>query len=285
MDPSTRHSGHWSSIGVWTLVAVSVAIQTSCGGSPTSPTSPTLAVNGATTLTPFAWTAQLSAVESLRGGATQVVTGQTSWSSSSPAIATVSLGGLVTAVSLGTTTVTATYQAVSASVLIAVAASPDCLPYDPATLQILPEPDGTWSIAAPVRGGPFEFFLGAVTQIDANNDLALMQRYTQQCFIGRENGRANRLAYIVRYWLGATGQPTMIQPEDCQAYSVASLHVGSNGPAGWTLMAGVVPLAMLDNPIDAASALAVAQQYSAECFIGRGNTQPNPLDFIAQYWK
>src|SRR5262249_22152646 len=49
---------------------------------------------------------------------TQVVTSQAAWQSSSPAVATVSSAGLVTAVSAGVADITATYQNVSGSARI-----------------------------------------------------------------------------------------------------------------------------------------------------------------------
>ena len=98
------------------LLILSLAVLASAcgsdGGSPTPPPTPTVlsvGVSGAPILTAGS-TSQLSATASLAGGAAQTVTGTATWQSSNAAVATVSAGGLVTAVSAGTARITATYQ-------------------------------------------------------------------------------------------------------------------------------------------------------------------------------
>lgn len=108
------------------LLVVAILV-TSCGGgtdSPTTSTAPTaivtsLAVIGASSLT-VGQTSQFTAMASLSNGTIQEVTNQTSWQSSNPSIATVSASGLMTALTTGSTTITATYQGKSGTADVAV---------------------------------------------------------------------------------------------------------------------------------------------------------------------
>ncbi len=53
---------------------------------------------------------------------------------------------------------------------------------------------------------------------------------------------------------------------------------------GYQLVSGNSALLLLDNPTDAANAKVLAASYSRQCFIGRGNSRPNRLDYIMEYW-
>jgi plastocyanin len=104
-----------------------------CGGSstpaspspPPTPTVTSVQVTGLQSLSPGE-TAQGIARASLSDGSTQVVTSQATWRSENTDVATVSPGGLVTAVRAGTAEIRATYQAASggASVEVSQAAPP-----------------------------------------------------------------------------------------------------------------------------------------------------------------
>lgn len=76
-----------------------------------TPASPTLQVAG---------TQQFTATGTTAGGASVDVTAGATWTSSTPSVATVSSGGLATAVAAGTTTITAGYQKGSAQTLVTV---------------------------------------------------------------------------------------------------------------------------------------------------------------------
>jgi hypothetical protein len=217
---------------------------------------------------------------------TQDVTNSAQWHSSDATIATVA-AGLVRATGPGTATVSATYQSKTVSTPLTVAADTDCSDFDPSALgmiQITQDVPPSWAITTPFQGG-FELLAGADTLSDANRLLALFQRYRQQCDIGRGNVRPNRLQYILSYFKGTSGQQTTVAPEDCIAYNPSALQVVDQGASGAALMSGGTQLALLDNAFEAALAAAVARQYSNECFIGRGNTRPNPYRFITEYWK
>ena len=78
---------------------------------------------------------------------------------------------------------------------------------------------------------------------------------------------------------------TTITPEDCTQYAAGSLQVVNLGSTGWAVMSGGQQLMLLETQADANVAMAEAQNYSAQCFIGRQNTRPSPLLFTVQYWK
>ncbi len=91
-------------VAVVALGAVFVA----CGSSPTSPTTSSLVVTG--TVPAVGQTSQLTAKVTLSNGTTQDVTTQATWSSSDTAVATVTSGGLLKTLQLGTADITAAYQ-------------------------------------------------------------------------------------------------------------------------------------------------------------------------------
>jgi hypothetical protein len=193
----------------------------------------------------------------------------------------------VSATGLGTATVSATYQQQTASALVSVVADRDCEPYDSAHLALVEQTNDvppSWTVTTPL-GGSTEFLAGADNAVDSNNLLALFQRYTQYCFIGRGNPRPNRQQYLVTYFKGSSGQQTTIAPEDCVRYSASALQVVNQGSLGWAVMSGGTQLALVDTQFEAGLVSAVASQYSNECYIGRGNTRQNPYRYINEYWK
>lgn len=102
---------------VVSLPVVAAAILVACGGgSNTSATSPSSVTVNALTVTRASifgaagQTSQLTAKVTLPNQTTQDVTAAATWQSTNTGIATVSSGGLVTAVATGTATITATYQ-------------------------------------------------------------------------------------------------------------------------------------------------------------------------------
>ena len=68
-------------------------------------------------------TSQLTAVAALPGSASQDVTTQATWSSSNPAVATVTSNGVLTMLQLGGTQVTATYQGLSGQLSVSLGIS------------------------------------------------------------------------------------------------------------------------------------------------------------------
>jgi hypothetical protein len=115
----------WPSRVFFAIVA-SVAVA-NCGsktpGSPSPNPTPTITsvqVTGLPSSLAPGETAQLAARASLSDGTSQVVTTQATWRSDNTSVATVSSGGLVTAVAAGTTEIRATYQTASANATLEV---------------------------------------------------------------------------------------------------------------------------------------------------------------------
>jgi hypothetical protein len=161
-----------------------------------------------------------------------------------------------------------------------VLASEDCLPYNPKNLKIVNEGASGWLLT---DGSSRMLMLD--NQSDAQKALALAQRHTAHCFIGRDNKRTNRIDYIVEYWSGNSGVKTQIATEDCIGYNRANLKIVDLGATGWQLTDGASAMLIVDSQKDAQRALALATRYSQQCFIGRDNKRSNRKDYIVEYWK
>jgi uncharacterized protein YjdB len=91
---------------------VLLLISASACHSPTTPTTTSsIAITG--TVPAIGQTSQLTAKATLSNGTSQDVTAQATWLSSNTAVATVTTGGLLKALSLGGAQITATYQNMS----------------------------------------------------------------------------------------------------------------------------------------------------------------------------
>src|SRR5262249_42197433 len=71
----------------------------------------------------------------------------------------------------------------------------DCLAYNPKDLQIVDEGPSGWLLT---DGRSRMLILD--NKEDAKNALAVAQRHTSHCFIGRRNTRPNRDDYVNEYW-------------------------------------------------------------------------------------
>ena len=93
-------------------VTIFFLVCTGCAQQPASPTPEvtTVTIGGPASFTTLGQTGQLTATAYLVGGASQDVTNQAVWESSSPGIASVSSTGLVTVNGVGETFVRATYR-------------------------------------------------------------------------------------------------------------------------------------------------------------------------------
>jgi hypothetical protein len=156
----------------------------------------------------------------------------------------------------------------------------DCIPYDSTRLSVVNEGASGWLLTDGVAR--MEVLDNAT---DAQRALALARRHTAQCFIGRDNTRADRRAYIVEYWGGDSGLNTTIDPEDCIGYERDRLSILDEGASGWLLTDGRSRMLVLDNQQDAQNALILAKVYTNQCFIGRNNTRTDRLSYIVQYWR
>jgi Protein of unknown function (DUF3443)/Bacterial Ig-like domain (group 2) len=111
-----------------TLVLLVLILLTSCGSSgggssTTPPTLVSIAVTPANPSIALGLTQQLTARGTYSNSSTQNLTSSVTWNSSTPAVATISNAGLVTSVSTGTTTMTATFGNITSnSITITVTA-------------------------------------------------------------------------------------------------------------------------------------------------------------------
>jgi hypothetical protein len=225
--------------------------------------------------------APMAATASYTDNSRKDVTSEATWQSSNPAVVSIESNGRATALTSGTATIVGTYQGVTGTLplFIGTETYEDCFEYNNSRLQLVQEPTD-WLLT---DGFARMAILDNAT--DGANALALARRYLSQCYIGRGNPRPNYLAYIVDYWGPPTAPPTTISPEDCVAYSPGNLRAVNLGATGWAVMDGATQIALLDNQPDVNATLALAQRYSARCFIGRANTRPNPLAYVVGYWK
>jgi hypothetical protein len=113
------------------MTAVACLLTGACGKSsvttPTTPSGPTVlsvTITGTSSLTTVGQTAQLVATANMSDGTTVIVTAQATWRSDNANVVTVSGGGVVTAVSTGEATVTATYQGNSGTLRVRVDLTP-----------------------------------------------------------------------------------------------------------------------------------------------------------------
>jgi len=115
---------------VLTLITLGAAFALwSCKDSSDTPTTPSsavsaLEVSGAVPLTGIGQTVQLKATATLSDGTLQNVTTTAAWRSSDASVATVSSGGLVTALTSGIATITATYQVKTATAAVPISIGP-----------------------------------------------------------------------------------------------------------------------------------------------------------------
>jgi hypothetical protein len=154
------------------------------------------------------------------------------------------------------------------------------LPYNSAALFIVDEGASGWLLT---DGGSRMLVLD--TQADANDALALAQRHTAHCFIGRGNSRPNRRDYVHEYWTGESGFLTHIAQRDCISYNRDQLQIVDEGASGWLLTDGSSRMIILDNEFDAQNALILARRHTNQCFIGRGNSRPDRKLYIVEYWE
>lgn len=156
----------------------------------------------------------------------------------------------------------------------------DCITYNPTSLAIRNEGASGWLLT---DGRSRMLVLD--NRADAEKALALAQRHTSHCFIGRQNRRSDRKSYIVDYWKGDSGISTTIPNEDCISYNPNNLTMRNEGANGWLLSDGSSRMLMLDNRSDATLAKQIAENNTRQCFVGRGNTRPDRKNYIFNYWR
>lgn len=159
------------------------------------------------------------------------------------------------------------------------AQSEDCLPYNPNNLRIEDEGADGWLLTDGVSR-----MLVLDNETDALAALAVAQRHTQHCFVGRGTARTDRSSYVHEYWQGNSGIETFVEDEDCIPYASSSIFLENIGSDGWLLTDGSMAMVILDTKEDGELLLAHAQENDQQCFIGRNNTRPNRMSYIVEYW-
>lgn len=156
----------------------------------------------------------------------------------------------------------------------------DCLPYNPNALYIENLGATGWRLT----DGSSSMVIFD-NEADANIGLQNARAHTEHCFIGRDNTRANRYAYIFEYWQGDSGLGVPVPDYDCLPHDPAALTIEDLGANGWRLNGGSEAIQLFDNYGDALAGLNVMQQYDRHCYIGRDNTRPNRYAYIMQYQR
>jgi hypothetical protein len=156
----------------------------------------------------------------------------------------------------------------------------DCIAYDPFNLQLNDQGATGWTVTS-----------GAISMIlldnvsDAQLAANVAMAHTEQCFIGRNNTRPNRYAYIFEYWKGDSGLGLQPPLGDCLQYNPATLTVVDAGANGWQVVDGSHSILLLDTESDAIAARAVMQNSDMICFIGRSNPRPDRDRYIHVYLR
>jgi hypothetical protein len=147
----------------------------------------------------------------------------------------------------------------------------DCVSYNPNNLTVNYEA-GTYQISdgakvvARIAGGPGENL--------GEKGLALAQRYTRHCFIGRNNNRSEYHTFVFDYWRSPSGAtPTIAdQEEDCSSYNRNNLTVEDMGNGdGWRVKDHDHVLQLFDSGDDARAGKLVLSKYSTICYLGYGD--------------
>jgi C1A family cysteine protease len=121
---------------------------------------------------------------------------------------------------------------------------------------------------------------------DARNGLRVARRHNRQCFVGRDNPRANRMDYILEYWSGNSGLPwEPLTRTDAIPYQPTKVKALDLDADGWRIHEGDHWMLMAHDMNDALAVLQVVERHSRLCFIGRGNQRPNRKNYIMSYFE
>jgi hypothetical protein len=157
----------------------------------------------------------------------------------------------------------------------------DCVSYRPTAVTVHYEA-GVHSvnegdkIIMRLHGGPDENV--------GEQGLALARRFSEHCFLGRDNGREDRDAYIFDYWRNPSGMDTSIPDEQdaCSTYDRGNLRVENMGGGhGWRVKDDDHVLHVFDTETDARDGRLVLSKYTQICFLG----QPDDDQAVVSYQR
>jgi hypothetical protein len=100
--------------------------------------------------------------------------------------------------------------------------------------------------------------------------LALAKRYTQVCFIGRNNYMDEKEAYIFEYWRNPSGNNSPIpdSEDDCSNYDKNNLQVNDMGGGyGWRVKDDDHVLQIFETEVDAKNGKIVLAKYNQICYV------------------
>jgi len=145
----------------------------------------------------------------------------------------------------------------------------DCVSYNPNNLTV----DGSGSTGTFIVSDGNTIVIRVHGQTDdvGQEALALAQRYTRHCYIGRDNNRDPKGDYIFDYWRDPSGKTPPIPNEDdlCSPYNNKNLTVEDMGDGdGWRVKDHDHVLQLFDNGTDARNGDIVFKKYSEACDIG-----------------
>jgi hypothetical protein len=145
----------------------------------------------------------------------------------------------------------------------------DCVSYNPKNLTV----DGSGASGTFIVSDGNTVVIRVHGQTDdvGQQALALAERYTRHCYIGRHNSRDPKGDYIFDYWRNPSGLTPPIPNEDdlCSPYNNKNLTVEDMGDGnGWRVKDHDHVLQVFDNGTDAPNGDMVFKKYTEACEIG-----------------
>lgn len=169
-----------------------------------------------------------------------------------------------------------------------MAAGEDCQAYDPNTLAVAPNADGSFRLT---DGSRTMDMLDNAT--DASAALTIAKQTTEQCFIGRDV--PSEPSEVMQYWQGGAGHAALSGSSTCTMFNLATLTVVSAG-GQFDVTDGSTTLKTFANEPDAVRALRIFQAAqsilvgqpervgTAECFLGANNQRTPHYEFVFEYF-
>src|SRR5258708_32622192 len=113
---------------------------------------------------------------------------------------------------------------------------------------------------------------------DATNALAVAQRHTSHCFIGRRPSKPSGIE-LVDYWSGQSTMTPSLTRETCTIYDWSAPKTTAARDRAWAVTDDGAFTIIVSDRIDAAALLAVAQRYRAHSTLGRATPRAGPIHY------
>ncbi|NUR73565.1 MAG: hypothetical protein HOU81_22320 [Hamadaea sp.] len=159
--------------------------------------------------------------------------------------------------------------------------NPDCLAHDPNNVTVTF--NGSFNVWQVISGN--QAMMAFKRQEDAVAGQALAQAYRLQCFVGRDNTRPDRYRYIYTYWKEPVRPAPAIANPDCLSHDPTSLTVANAGDIGWRVQSGSEYIEVMSTEADANNVLLVMRHHTAHCYVGRGYTGADRLQYIVEWGR